>query len=293
MSVRTWPAEVSTIAARDAVGHKGTFGRVLVVGGSCENGRVMLGGPCLSARAALRTGCGLAELALPAPLIVGGLTIVPSATGHALDVDASGAVMQESAEQAARLPADAVVLGPGLGRGHGARRLVAEFLRTTAGLVVDADAINAIADDPSLAAIAIARTACTVVTPHVAEAQRLAASLGVEPTAHALAKATGACVVVKSHETCIACGGDRWSVRAGCANLATGGTGDVLAGLVAGLIAQFAATTSSFDLARQAVCLHGLAARAWEVQRGSAGLLAQELADLIPTELDRWRERRA
>ncbi|NBX25685.1 MAG: NAD(P)H-hydrate dehydratase, partial [Planctomycetes bacterium] len=78
-----------TLPPRDPQGHKGTFGSVLVVGGHAAN-PVMLGGPALSARAALRSGCGLCTLAMPAPLLASALAVAPSATGCALPVDAAG-----------------------------------------------------------------------------------------------------------------------------------------------------------------------------------------------------------
>ncbi len=303
MSLSQWPSEVPRIAARDAAGHKGTFGRVLIVGGCMQAPLVMVGGPALAALGALRSGCGLAELAMPASLLVAGLTSAPSAVGHAIEVDGHGVpTAHVCAALAARAAlADAVVCGPGLGAHAGS--IVRSIMASARRLVLDADALNAFASDASVpppsvvasepdlcTALRARAPGSTVLTPHVGEAQRLVRACGLSETASAadLARALGAVVVLKSHETSIADATHAWSVRAGTSALATAGSGDVLAGVIAGLWAQ-ATECSTFDLARQAVCLHGLASVQWSAAHGHAGLLAQDLASAIPAELERWR----
>ncbi len=303
MSLSQWPSEVPRIAARDASGHKGTFGRVLVVGGCSQSPVVMVGGPALAALGALRSGCGLAELAMPASLLVAGLTIAPSAVGHAIELDECGLptarALKALAERAAF--ADAVVCGPGLGANAGL--IVRAIMPSAQRLVLDADALNAfafdvgaqppsvVASEPDLCTALRARApGTTILTPHVGEARRLARACGLIETASAadLSRALGAVVVLKSHETSIADVAHAWSIRAGTSALATGGSGDVLAGIIAGLWAQ-QSECPVFDLARQAVCLHGLASVRWSAEHGHAGMLAQELAASVPGELERWR----
>jgi len=303
VSLSQWPTEVPRITTRDAAGHKGTFGRVLIVGGCMQPPLVMVGGPALAALGALRSGCGLAELAMPASLLVAGLTIAPSAVGHAIELDERGLptarALEALAERAAC--ADAVVCGPGLGANAGS--IVRSVMPSAQRLVLDADALNAIASDagtrppsvialePDLRTMLRARApGTTVLTPHLGEARRLARACGLIETAPAaeLSHALGAVVVLKSHETSIADAEHAWSVRAGTSALATAGSGDVLAGVIAGLWAQ-ATGSSAFDLVRQAVCLHGLASVQWSAAHGHAGLLAQDLAAAIPAELERWR----
>jgi len=303
VSLSQWPSEVPRIAARDAAGHKGTFGRVLIVGGCMQVPLVMVGGPALAALGALRSGCGLAELAMPASLLVAGLTIAPSAVGHAIEFDAShGPTPRALAALADRAAsADAVVCGPGLGANAGS--IVRSIMASSRVLVLDADALNAIASEgaskpgsaaasePDLMAALRARApGTTVLTPHVGEARRLARACGLPESASAavLSRALGAVVVLKAHETSIADAAHAWSVRAGTSALATAGSGDVLAGIIAGLWAQ-QPECPSFDVARQAVCLHGLASVAWTAVRGGAGMIAQELAAAVPAELERWR----
>ena len=291
MSLSQWPSEVPRIAARDPAGHKGTFGRVLVVGGCVQPPLIMVGGPSLAAIAALRCGCGLAELAMPAPLLAAGLTLAPSAVGHAIEIDAHGGAtlgaLQALAERAA--VAEAVVCGPGLGANAGP--VVHSMIASAPRLVLDADALNALASAPDpRAALRARRAGTTVLTPHVGEARRLARACGVHESATAseLAAALGVVVVLKSHETSIADADHAWTVRAGTSALATAGSGDVLAGVLAGLWAQ-QTECPTFDVARQAVCLHGLASVQWSAEHGHAGLLAQDLAAAIPAELERWR----
>lgn len=240
---------------------------------------------------------------MPASLLGAGLTIVPSAVGHAIEVDAHGvataAALRALADRAAL--ADAVVCGPGLGAQ--ADSIVRAILASARRLVLDADALNAIASDGGVASPSIAASrselvtalraraqGATVLTPHVGEARRLARACGLADTATAaeLSHALGAVVVLKSHETSIADDAHAWSVRAGTSALATAGSGDVLAGIIAGFWAQHP-ECSVFDLARQAVCVHGLASVHWSALHGSAGLLATDLASAIPAELERWR----
>ena len=303
MSLSQWPSEVPRIAARDVAGHKGTFGRVLIVGGCMQVPLVMVGGPALAALGALRSGCGLAELAMPASLLVAGLTIAPSAVGHAIELDERGLptarALTALADRAAST--DAVVCGPGLGANAGS--IVRSIMASSHRLILDADALNAIASDavpkppavvasePDLCAALRARApGTTVLTPHVGEARRLARACGLPEIASAaeLSRALGAVVVLKSHETSIADAAHAWSVRAGTSALATAGSGDVLAGIIAGLWAQ-QPECPAFDVARQAVCLHGLASVRWSASHGSAGMLAADLAALLPAELERWR----
>ena len=165
---------------RRADGHKGTFGTVVVVGGQAQAPRVMLGGPAFSALGALRAGAGLAVLAVPAPLLAHALAVAPSATGLALPVDEDGAIRASAA--AALLDraldrAQALVLGPGLGEGDAQQTLVLRMLSLESPpMVVDADALNAIAAAP-IPQLDLRATA--VLTPHPGEYQRLAAALGI------------------------------------------------------------------------------------------------------------------
>lgn len=283
---------------RDSVGHKGTFGTVLVIGGSMQLPRVMLGGAVIAARSALRGGAGLVQLAVPEPLIATALAALESATGQALPVDGTGdldpsgcaAVLDEAAEGAS-----AIVIGPALGGGEAIEQVVIRLVsHAQAPLVVDADALNALSRvrgfDRELG------RAPVIMTPHPGEYARLAASLHLDPAtalddetraagARALARRLGCIVVLKGARTVVSDGVRNWSAHAGTAALATGGSGDALAGLCGSFIAQFSHAPNNlaiFDCARLAVAVHGLASRAWSARVGDAGMLASELCEEIP-----------
>ncbi len=290
---------------RDQRGHKGTFGTVLVVGGCVQLPRIMLGGPVIAARAALRTGCGLAQLALPEPLVIPALGALESATALALPVDAHGELIPSAVAEildGVLDRCDAIVVGPALGGGPAIDQIVVRLLcHARAPLVIDADAINALArtrDFPR-----DIRSGAVILTPHPGEYERLARSLDLNPVlpsdesqrasaAEALAQRVGCVVVLKGARTVVSDGVQVWSAHAGTPALATGGSGDALAGVIASVVAQFHETPSAislFDCARLGVAIHGLAARAWSARLGDAGLLAPELCDEIPALLGALR----
>jgi len=307
----------TTLPARDPRGHKGTFGVVSVIGGCASPGSFMLGGPCLSAIAALRAGCGLVRLALPAPILPHGLVIAPSATGVALPVDSAGDIIaHEAAAVVDGLLAGAscVVAGPGLGVSSGAQAVSLRVAsQTETPVVLDADALN------NLAATSSAQLdfhASAILTPHPGEFSRLAASLSVagdptdastRPAACAgLAQKLGCIVVLKGANTVVSDGHQTWVHACADSALATAGTGDVLAGVIASLVAQqhkrplgagARAVTSEqqgglslFDCARLGVIAHASAASVWRARHGAdAGLLARELADCLPQAMQSLR----
>jgi ADP-dependent NAD(P)H-hydrate dehydratase len=314
--------------ARDPSGHKGTFGTVLVIGGHLASigdasGRTMLGAPALAATAALRSGAGCAILAMPAELLVAGLSLCPAATGVPLPADASGRL--DASGAAARIDAvidrvNAIVLGPGLGSSLGcgtaegshdaeARMVMRLLANPDHPIVLDADGINA---------LAATREgwrdirAPLVLTPHPGEFARLAAPLGItlsptdpvtRPAAAAeLARRLGAIVVLKGARTVVSDGLRTWECvtgrdGAGTPALAVGGSGDVLAGIVGGFVSQFmrrsptvsAQSMGLFDIACWAVRLHATAGERWSQANGSAGMLPMELADAIPAAIEAVR----
>ena len=295
---------------RDPRGHKGTFGTVVVIGGCAGPGARMVGAPALTARAALRAGAGLCRLVMPAPILNAAIGICPSATGAPIGVDTEGAILPHEAAAAvdAHLAgAGCIVVGPGLGGGDGLRAAVLRTLQQEeAPVVVDADAINLLAGIPELWRDL---RAAAVLTPHPGEYGRLASALNIghDPAdpgdrpaaAEALAQRLGCIVVLKGAGTIVTDGQRTWLNTTGGSELATAGTGDVLSGVIAGLVAQFVGPPRPapmprppgkpldlFDAARLAVHAHGLAGERWAVRhRASGGLLAAELADELPAVL--------
>lgn len=274
---------------RPVRGHKGTFGRLLVLAGSLD----YAGAALLVCRAAGRAGAGLVTLAVPESLQPLFAAKVVEATTMALPEDDVEEVEPEDA--LARIldhEHDAIVVGPGLRPGLATAELIRGLLSVEedagpAPAVVDAEALR------SLAAVdgwwePIGR-AC-VLTPHAGEFARLRAASGVEPgadgdlnaddraravAARAAATRWGQVVVLKGARTVIAAPDGRLA-RAPFENpgLATGGTGDVLSGTIGALLAQGLAP---YDAARLGVYLHGAAGEVLRERLGDAGLLAGDL----------------
>lgn len=276
-------------------GHKGTFGTVLVIGGCAHEPRRMLGGAMLAARGALRAGAGRVIAAVPAPHVSDALVILPEATVIAMPVDERGEPIASACAEVidAVLPeVDAVVVGPALGRSGSAGQVVMRLVTLGgAPLVIDADAIRLFAahEDP---AADLRGTA--VFTPHPGEARELADALRLDvdcleratrpAAAIALAQRLGAVMVLKGAGTVTSDGLRAWRCDAGNAALATGGSGDVLSGVVAAMFAQFGshASLSPGALAALAVEVHARAGDLWRDAHGDAGALAHEIADLVP-----------
>jgi hydroxyethylthiazole kinase-like uncharacterized protein yjeF len=240
--------------------HKGTRGRVLIVGGAPG----LTGAACLAADAALRAGAGYVTVAVPAPSLPVVEVKLTVPVKLALPAGEDGALRPEAVDtllDAART-ADAVVLGPGLGRSAATASVVRALVaRLALPLLVDADALHALGADLSLVA---ARSAPTVLTPHAGEAARLLALTREEVEADrdgaACALAVGrATVLLKGDGTLVAREGRLVVNASGGPELATLGTGDVLAGIVGALLAQ---GTPAFEAAALGAYLHGLAGEA-------------------------------
>ncbi|MCX7750832.1 MAG: NAD(P)H-hydrate dehydratase [Candidatus Bipolaricaulota bacterium] len=260
---------------RPRFGHKGTFGRVLVVGGSVG----MAGAAALAAEGALRAGAGLVHVLTPEPVfpIVAGL--VPEALVHPGRADA-GMLAPEAADEALTLAEgmDVVVVGPGLGRGPGPQALVRALVQSGRPLVLDADALYALAQEPNLLAGAHGEL---VLTPHPGEFGRLA---GADPAevvpdkirwAREKARAWGCTVVLKGPPTAIAGpGGEVLLSTTGNTALAHGGSGDVLGGMIAGL---WAGGASPRDAAAAAAFVHGRAAEILTCDRAPRAVLPTDL----------------
>lgn len=267
--------------------HKGTYGHLLVVAGS----RNYVGAACLAARAAARAGAGLVTLAAPE-------SVYPAATAHLTEAihlplpeDAEGRVRPDAALLIREvLPRyDALALGSGLGRSAGVADFIEKLLLAgpppAIPALVDADGLNCLADLPDWWR---RYSGPLVLTPHPGEMSTLtglttaAVQQSRVATARQWAARWQAVVVLKGAFTAVAEPAGEGPVRlAPFANpgLASGGTGDVLTGVIGSLLAQ---GMSPFDAAGCGVYLHGRAAQALTDQRGSAGLLASEVAEGIP-----------
>lgn len=277
----TWINDLPALPPRPDDGHKGTFGTVAIVGGSLR----MPGAPALTATAALRSGAGLVKVAGPLQVLSSVLAIQPGATGVGL-------------KELGGMRGDGrtvLAIGPGLGGESGVEAVVRGFLDWPNPLVVDADGLNALAKQGPGEREG---GGPWVMTPHPGEFRRLAAAWdvggdAVDPeqrpaAAAALAQAAGAVVVLKGRHTIVTDGQRAYRNPTGNPALATAGTGDVLTGLIAGLIAQGAEV---FDAAVLAAYLHGDAADDWSDTHGRRGLLAMDLAHALPAAIHRLEGR--
>lgn len=255
-----------TLPRREPSSHKGTHGSVAIIGGT--NG--MVGAALLAARAALLLGAGRTYLSL--------------LTKDAPSVDIlHPEIMMRSADDLADLKQlDCVVIGPGLGSSNTAKDLLVDWLKKDIPLVLDADALNLIAQDKTLVTLIQSRNAPSAITPHIGEAARLLAKSSDaiqhnrKNTALTLANHFNCIAVLKGAGTLITHGSELFLNTTGNAGLASGGTGDVLAGMIGSLVAQ---GLNVLEACKTAVYLHGTAADSL-VSRGIGpiGLTASEVA---------------
>jgi ADP-dependent NAD(P)H-hydrate dehydratase / NAD(P)H-hydrate epimerase len=271
------------LPARARASHKGDFGHLLLVAGSLGKA----GAAVLAARAAVRAGAGLVTAAVPEPILpIVHLGSVES-MGIPLPAGGAGALAAAAAEQALAAAAgkSAVALGPGLGQEEETQAAIRRLVGAVElPLVLDADGLNAFAGRAGELA---RRTAPTVLTPHPGELARL---LGVETgeiqadrpqAARRAAALTGAIVVLKGSLTLIAApaGGGVHVNPTGNPGMASGGTGDVLTGLLGGLLAQ---GLPALDASRLAVYLHGRAGDLALARLGGPSLAAGDLVTELP-----------
>lgn len=262
------PRDVMAGIAPRLDAHKYMRGHALVVSGHVS----YTGAARLAARAALRVGAGLVTVASPKDALAvnaGALT-----AGMVRECDGEAGLTALLADRRK----NAVVLGPGLGVGEETKSLVRAALMSGAAVVLDADALTSFAADPN-ALLSLLRDG-VVLTPHAGEFERVFPGVQKEApnkieAARAAAARAKAVVLLKGADTVIAAPDGRAAVNTNAPPaLATAGSGDVLAGLIGGLMAQ---GLGAFDAACAAVWLHGEAANAF-----GPGLIAEDLSEQIP-----------
>lgn len=255
-------------------GHKYGRGHAVVVSG----GLAATGAARLAARAALRAGTGLVTVASPTGALAVNAAALTAVMVHLVDTPA------QLADLLADNRLNVCVVGPGAGVGERTCDFVLAVLQSGCAAVLDADALTSFAERPTLLFDAIKRegVAPVVLTPHTGEFERLFASLSgadaprskLERTRLAAAE-SGAVVVLKGADTVVAAPDGRASIAANAPPwLATAGAGDVLAGIIGGMLAQRA---PAFEAASTGVWMHGEAA--WEF---GPGLIAEDLSEALP-----------
>ncbi len=262
--------------------HKGDVGRVFLLAVSRE----LSGAAALCVTGALRVGAGLVTLGLPAslhPPMVQKLTesmfkVLPETKEGSLSLQGFPNIVSTCERM------DAVAIGPGLSQQTQTKELVRQLLpKIPKPLVLDADGLNAVAEDLSVFQKLLLPI---IITPHPGEMGRLIRQSAEdiqrdrERTAKEFAKRYKVVVVLKGHHTVVASyDGSVYINDTGNPGMASGGCGDVLTGMIAGLLGQ---RLSLFDAARLGVYLHGLAGDLAAQEKGTIGLIATDLADRIP-----------
>jgi len=266
----------SVLPWRDPNGHKGTFGKVLCVGGSVG----YTGAPIFAGRAAVRTGSGLVFLAVPESI----WQVAAVKSDEAMPIplsDMDGKLHGCFAEIARRADAcNAVLYGCGLGRSAGLDELTRELLAIPQPLVLDADGINALAGHMDV--LKRRRDRVTVLTPHEGEFIRIGGELsrGRVDAAVDFAQKYGVYMVLKGPGTVVAAPDGRYRVNiTGNSGMAKGGSGDVLAGMVVSLLGQ---GMDAFEACCAAVYLHGLAGDLAAADKGERGMTPTDLLEQIP-----------
>lgn len=277
--------KVPKLNPRPVDGHKGTFGKVLIVGGSLG----FSGAPALAGKAALRSGSGLVRVAVPQGILPIVAALDPCYTTVPLADDADGKIASQAAglliEQAKAN--DVVVFGPGVGVSSGVRDVLLELLQIQGlRILIDADGLNVLADRAKMGDWPAKTKASLILTPHPGEMSRLWACLfrksipeSREQCAAELAKKTQATVVLKGAGTVVADSKRLYFNTTGNPGMATAGSGDVLSGVIAALAGQ---GLSDFDAAALGAYIHGLAGDLAAQDKTQISLIATDIIEYLP-----------
>jgi hydroxyethylthiazole kinase-like uncharacterized protein yjeF len=283
------------LPARPVGAHKGDFGRVLVLAGSIE----YPGAALLASLGAMRAGAGVVRVATAESVAARVAGAVPELTWMALDEEAPGLIApggwRRVTTEAGRY--DAVVVGPGLGAQPSTRRRARQLISAlTVPAVIDADGLNALADAPRWWQTL---QAPVVLTPHPGEFARLSGEAAPPSdddesragSATDAAARWGAVVVLKGAHTVVADpGGSVLASAVATPALATAGSGDVLAGVIGAFLAAGAEPMAA---AACGVAVHGTAGLLAADRIGSAGVMARDIATLVPEAIGQLRSDRA
>lgn len=267
---------LSLLPDRDPWGHKGNFGKLLLLCGS----RGYTGAAFFAAMGALRSGAGLVFLGVPESIY--GIEAVKLNEPVIFPLpDAGGRLSADAVpEILTRLPQmDAVLVGPGLGQSEGTLAVVRVVLeKAECPVVVDADGINVLSAHRDLLR---GRKLPTILTPHDGEFARLGGVIGEDrmAAAAALAEELGCVVLLKGHETCITDGVNGYINPTGNPGMAVGGSGDVLAGVITALLG---AGLPPLEAAACGAWLHGAAGDRCAAELGQYGMLPTDMLSALP-----------
>ena len=267
---------LSLLPDRNPWGHKGEFGKLLLLCGS----RGYTGAAFFAAMGALRSGAGLVFLGVPESIYgIEAVKLYEPVIFPLPDVD--GRLSADAVpEILSRLPRmDAVLVGPGLGQSEGTLAVVRAVLeKAECPVVVDADGINVLRAHRDLLR---GRKSPTILTPHDGEFARLGGIIGEDrmAAAAALADDLGCVVLLKGHETCVTDGTDGYINPTGNSGMAVGGSGDVLAGVITALLG---AGLPPLEAAACGAWLHGAAGDRCAAELGQHGMLPTDMLSALP-----------
>ena len=274
------------VEPRAADSHKGDFGRVTIIAGS----RGKTGAAHLAAVGALRSGAGLVTVATPASCLPIVASMAAEYMTAGLPESQRGSVAAGAIDAILEMSHDVIACGPGLGRPPAVAQFVRSLLdRSTVPLVLDADALSVLEDDPS--SLAGKEDRDVIIPPHPGEMARLVGSAVEEVQANRIEVAANFAatnrvyVVLKGHRTIIATPeGHTFINPTGNAGMATGGTGDVLTGMIAAWLAQLLDAETA---CRLAVFLHGAAGDLAEAAEGQVAMTATDVVERLGEALNR------
>ena len=273
--------DIPVLLKRPTDGHKGTFGKVLIIGGSTG----FSGAVALAGKAALRSGAGLVRVAVPQSIqpVVAGLE--PCYTTIGLSEENGQLSSKAVTELARHLPDnDIVALGPGAGTGSGVKDALLSLLAIDGlKLIIDADGLNVLSQCGGPGGWLEKKKAAVVLTPHPGEMARLWKSVFREPMpedrqecASKFARKTNTIVVLKGAGTIVTDGKQIYVNTTGNPGMATAGSGDVLTGMIAALVGQ---GLTLFDATVLGVYSHGFAGDVASALHGQVGMIATDIID--------------
>lgn len=270
-------SDIRSLPARPERSNKYTFGKVLCVCGSYG----MAGAAYLSALGAYRAGAGLVEIFTPEENRVILQTLIPEAVLRIYDQSSPDTDKLLDAMESC----DSIVIGCGLGRSSASLSLLRTVLKSSkVPTVIDADALNLISEHPVLTKYLDGK----IITPHIKEMSRLCnievdkILISPKEIAHSFAKAYGTICVLKDHNTVVSDGSERIYInKSGNSGMSTGGSGDVLAGIIGALLGERHLALSKFDAAALGVYIHGKAGDAAAEKHGECGVMARDIANNI------------
>ena len=267
---------LSILPDRDENAHKGDFGKILLLCGA----KGYTGAAYLAAMGALRSGAGLVFLGVPESIYAIEAVKLNEAVVFSLPDEGGKLSSAAIPEILQRLPhMDAVLIGPGLGQSDGVFQVVKAVLeQAVCPVVLDADGINLIAPHKN---IVRGRTAPTILTPHMGEFARLGGQAGMkrQSAAEEMARDLGCIMLLKGHHTVITDGEITYINPTGNPGMAVGGSGDVLAGIIAALLGQGIAP---LEAAACGAWLHGASGDICAAEIGQYGMLPTDMLSVLP-----------